>query len=767
MCIQKNIKRTMTAGLGPVLAVLSALVSVPLLVHAADPPPSAGGGEIEEIVVTAEKRSSTVEHTPIAITAVTGKELSDRQLTSITDLQGVVPNFRIGMVTGGAVVTIRGIGSNNILPTVEGSAAVNINDVYVSRIAIQPLSVYDVSSLEVLRGPQGTLYGRNATAGAVNTHTTLPTDEFSGYVRSTIGNYNTVNVEGAIGGPVIGDQLLVRLAGRVEHHDGYALNIADGNRVDDRNTNSERLTIVGKPTATFTATVIAELGNENDNSGATHYFGGGGLTGLPGASGLQPLWIQEGGVDPGIRNVNNQVDPIFKLLTRSVIGNLAWVPNESFTLRSISGYRYMSNQQLIAVDAANPSSLLYSVNDIDTQYSEELQAIYSSQLVNVTLGGYYFNEDELVDPSEVLVSSDYVDNVICGGTCPPVQDGRYFTDAIPYRGHQKTDSEAAFGQMDFHVTEQVTLTAGIRDTAETKRMAQNLTPDFSNLDPLQEPYLNFSDYRVLPLGPYRSVSYHSVTPKFGIEYQVTPNVLAYATYSKGFKSGGFELSSNTPPFLPEKLTDYEGGIKARLFNGRATANLAGFVYDYTDLQVQQQHGLLLEITNAAKARVQGIEEEIKVLPIDHVRLDFSGAWLHSAYGQYIGIDSDRPQLGPVDYTGNRLSNAPALSGELGADYFTPIWHGVLTLRGELQYMTRYYLTPVNTNLESQAGFAKENFFLTYADSSSGWQVQLFVRNLTDRITKESYASPGTAFGNPFFGSVSPPRLLGADLSYHF
>jgi iron complex outermembrane receptor protein len=750
------------------LSMFAALASIALgTVRAQEASSSASTvAGLEEIVVTAEKRTSTVERTPVAITALTGQTLEDRQLSAITDVQGVVPNFRIGLLTGGAVVSIRGIGINSVLPTVEGAAAININDVYVARTVVQPLSFYDVSSLEVLRGPQGTLYGRNATAGALNIHTTLPDEQVSGYARATLGNYNTANVEGAIGGPIIGDWLLARVATRVEHHNGYALNLATGNEVDNRDTWSMRGTIVAKPTDKLTATLIAEAGDENDNSGALHYFGGGGLTGLPGASGAQPLFIQQGGVDPGIRNVNNSLDPIMKLFTESVIGKLEWMPNDIFTLRSISGLRYMENKQVSSVDDANPSSIFYALDDRSTQYSEELQALYSRKLLDFTIGGYYFHEDETADPSDVGVISSWITDFVCGAACPPVQTTPYYTDAIPYRGRQKTESEAAFAQADLHVTEQLTLTAGLRDTAETKRMAQNLSLDFSNLMPLQQPYLEFDDYRDLPLGPYRSVSYHSLTPKFGIEYQATPAVLVYVTYAKGFKSGGFELSSDSPPFQPEKLTDYEGGIKARLFDGRATLNLAGFVYNYDDLQVQQQHGLLLVITNAAKADLHGVEAEISVLPTDHIRVDFSGAWLHTAYGQYFGVDSDRPQLAAVNYSGNALSNAPPLSGQFGTEYFTHVWRGKLTLRGELTYSARYFLTPVNTDLESQSAYAKGNLFLTYADDSR-WQAQIYARNVSDRITKESYQSPGSAFGNPFGGSVSPPRLVGLDVSYHF
>lgn len=746
--------------------LLVAAVPLPTLAQAVDS--AASSDQLEEVVVTAEKRISTVSRTPIAVTAIKGEDLADHELNAITDLQGAIPNFRIGMLTGGAVVSIRGIGIQNVLPTVEGAAAININDVYVAPIIAQPLSFFDVSSLEVLRGPQGTLYGRNATAGAVNIHTVLPDDKESGYARVTLGNYETTNVEGALGGPVA-DNVFVRIATRIEHHGGYATNIADGHSVDDRDTWAVRGTVVAKPADNVTATLIVEGGEENDNSGALHYFGGGGLTGLPGASGLQPLWIQEGGIDPGIRNVNNQVDPVMKLLTDSVTGRLEWQPTAETTLRSITGYRQMRNSQVIDVDDANPSSIFFALDDQEAQVSEELQALYSSPLVDVTLGAFYFHNDETVAPADVAFNSSFLTGFCTslGFSCPAVQATPYFTDALPYRAHQLTESEAGFGQVDYHLTQLITVTAGLRFTSETKRMAQNVTPNFSNSEPLTQPYIDFEQYYPYPLGPARSVTYHATTPKFGLQYQVTPNVLLYASYSRGFKSGGFEISQISPPFQPERLTDYEGGLKARLLNGKLTANLAGFHYNYDNLQVQVQNGqFALSTVNAAKATIDGAEAEIMALPLDRVRVDLSGAWLHAVYDQYLGVDSDRPQLGNVDYSGHYLSNAPAVSLQFGTQYSWPVRRGGLTLRGELQYMSRYYLTPVNVDLESQAAFTKGNLFLTYTDDAD-WKVEIYARNVGNLITKESYQSPGAPFGNPFGGSVSAPRLIGADLSYHF
>lgn len=740
-----------------------------IISHSAWAQTDAEHAQVADIVVTAERRTSTVQRTPIAITAITGEVLAKRQLNAITDLQGSVPGFRIGILTGGAVVSIRGIGITNVLPTVEGAAAVNINDAYVARIIAQSLSFYDVSSLEVLRGPQGTLYGRNATAGALNIHTTLPDESFAGYGRLTVGNYNTINAEGAVGGPVAGDALLVRVAGRVERHSGYTRNLATGRRVDDRNTWAARATIVATPAPDVKVTIIGDIGEQDDASSVGHYLGGGGLTGLPGASGMPPLAIQEGGINPGLRHIAQDIEPSMRLWVRSLTGKIEWDASDAITLRSISGYRYTKTEQIFSTDFNAPTSLFFALRDRAEQYSQELQALYTSDRLNVTIGGYYFHEKEAVPNADTGIKSTLLENIVCpvlGFACPANSGNAYFSHGLSYRGRQRTTSWAGFGQADLHVTDKLTLTAGIRYTKERKALAQDLTADLSNTRPLSEPYTNFGQYLPQNFAPYRVAKFNATTPKFGVQYQVAPQTLLYASYSKGFKGGGFELSSIAPAYNPEKLTDYEAGLKTRLFDNRVTFNLTGFLYRYDDLQVQQQRGLGTATVNAARATNYGLELETQAALSDRLRMDLNAAYIHATYDDYIGIDPDRPQLGSVDYSGNRLSNAPRLSGQLGAQYTAPISDGELTLRGEVQYMSRYYLTPVNVGLESQPSFAKGNLYLTYV-AKAGWTAQLFVRNITNKITRESFSTSGALLGNPLGGSVSPPRLIGADLRYAF
>ena len=259
---------------------------------------------------------------------------------------------------------------------------------------------------------------------------------------------------------------------------------------------------------------------------------------------------------------------MFKLYTLAATAKLEWVLSDRITLRSISGYRYMNNRQVSTVDDQNPSVLFYELRDRAKQYSQELQALYSSDLVDVTLGAYYFRENEKVFPSDVPVRT----SVISALTGSPTLPGDPFTNTIHFRAYQKVQSKAAFGQANLHVTDKLTLTGGIRYTSEIKKIAQDATPDFSNSIPLSPPYTSFDQYPALDLGLFRRAKFTSTTPKLGIQYQTEQNILLYASYSKGY-SRGIRARIDLTGVQTRETDRLRGGLKAKLFDNKLTANL--------------------------------------------------------------------------------------------------------------------------------------------------------------------------------------------------
>jgi iron complex outermembrane receptor protein len=716
---------------------------------------------IETVVVTAEKRSTNLERTPLAITALNSVALDQHQVRDLRDLRSIVPNFEMGDAQGIAQITIRGIGSSAFLPGTEGAVAVNENEVYVSRNVAQQTGLFDVQDIEVLRGPQGTLYGRNATAGAVNITTARPTDDFSGYAKATVGNYGEVRLDSAVGGPVDdSDHLLLRLAGFYERHDGYGENVVTHDDIDDKDAFGVRATAVYTPLSDFTATLIAQYYDEDDRQGAFHYFGAAGLSGLPGALGLPPLFILEGGRPPGnIRDISNGIDPSFHLPVFAGTGILEWTDG-AFSVKSITGYRYQAPRFTYDLDGGSPLNVFELEGEPAHQVSEELQLHYDTDALHLTGGLYYLDEHDASDPAQVIASTGLITTDF---GVPFATPG--FATLGNLGAALTTQAEAAFAQGTYNLTPEVSVTAGIRYSQEKKGIASWDGLDFGIGGlPLFPPYPGPNPTVISYVA---SKTFYSVTPKFGIQYQVDPQTMLYASYSQGFKSGGFDTAVTTPvPFQPEKLTDYEAGIKTTTDDDRLRLNLAGFYYDYNDLQVTQVVNLAVQTGNAATAQDYGLEAELTWLAMPQLEFDASAAWTHARYLTYSGPDPALPLLPVVNFSGNTLDNAPDYQANVAAQYTWDVGLGSLSARGEAEYSSKFYFSPGNEAELSQGSFVKGNFYLIW-DPASAWTLTAYVKNIADTTTKTSALVATTLVFNPIVGSLAPPRLFGLEVNYRF
>ncbi|HJQ16457.1 MAG TPA: TonB-dependent receptor [Allosphingosinicella sp.] len=714
-------------------------------------------GELQEIVVTAQKRSTNLQKTPISVTALNGEDLRKSQINLLPDIAQRVPNFKMGDFGGYTQITVRGIGISNFTPTAESAVATNANEVYISRTLAIGGGLYDVSAIEVLRGPQGTLYGRNATAGAVNITTTRPTNDLSGFVRATYGNYDDIRVEGAVGGGIVKDKILARVAGFREKRDGYGKNIITGNDIDDKDAYGVRGTLVLTPTSNLKATLIGEYYHDKNNGGAIHYLGAAGLTGIPGALGSPPFFIVLGGVTPSNPyDIANAIDPEFRLRTSSAIGIVEWSQGP-FSLKSITGYR---DQNADAAQDISAGQFLggVSINGEEAhQFSQELQAHYDTSRVHLTGGLFYFKEHDDYTPATVYVSNLYLNFI---GVPAPVPG---FTRLADIGGLLKTTAKAAFAEGTVNVTDKLSFTAGIRYSHERKHLFQRNAISFT------EPFTG--DITPPPAVSIPPKTFNATTPKLGIQYQATPDTLLYATFTKGFKSGGFDPGTD-PAFValgfqPEKVTDYEAGIKTMLLDRRLRINLSGFYYDYTDLQVQQTRGFnTIVTTNAASARLYGAELEVSALVTQELMLEGNASWLHARYRKYQGSDSALPFAPVVVFDGNRLNNAPDFRAYLSASYRFDLPSGNVVLKAEGEYSTKYYFSPLNIRLMSQPAYAKANAYLTYTNNA-GWSVSGFIRNITDKATVVAAQVISPLFGSPAVGAYAPPRTYGVALGYNF
>jgi iron complex outermembrane receptor protein len=717
----------------------------------------AGGGAatLQEIIVTAEKRSTNLQQTPISITALSGDTLAQNQVRQLDDIQTLVPNFKMGEAQGIAQVTIRGIGSASFLPGTEGAAAVNLNDVYVSRNVAQQSTLFDVSGIEVLRGPQGTLFGRNATAGAVDITTALPTSDLSGYTRVTAGNYGEVRLEAAIGGPIIDDKLLVRVAVLRETNNGYGTNIVTGSDIDNKDAYAIRGTVIYQPTENFKATLFAEYYDESDHGAGFHYFGAAGLSGLPGASGAPPTFLLDGGYSsPNVRDVASGINPEFELRTWAYTAILQWSNGGPFSLKSITGYRGQAANAVYDLDGGYPLNVYYVQGEPAHQISQEVQAHYDTGSLHLTGGLYYFHEVDSADPAAVVASTGSWGPLL--GVSFPTS---YFIDALNLNGTILTNAGAAFTQGTYSLTDQFSLTAGVRYSVESKHLFNqyqfNAAEPYTGSDPLP------------PAVDVPQAKFYSTTPKFGAQYQLDPQTFVFASYSQGFKSGGFDMGIPDPkPYLPEKLTDYEVGVKTTALDNRLRANVSAFYYDYTNLQVQEVIGVSIQTSNAATAHDYGVEGELTYLVTPALEVDTSAAWTHARYVDYSGPDPARPLVNSVDFSGNALDNAPDYQATLAAQYTWDLPMGSFTARGQSQYSSRFYFAPNNLALLSQGAYVKGDLFGIYRPNSA-WEVTAYVKNVGDTTTKTSALVASPLVGNPVLGSLAPPRLMGLELQYKF
>ncbi|MDF7774856.1 TonB-dependent receptor [Sphingomonas sp. AOB5] len=730
------------------MALIAAMMPMAAFAQSSDAPAqdAQDGSGITEIVVTAERREASIQDTPIPITAVTGDSLRDRNVTDLIALQSSIPNVQFGQGNTNARLAIRGVGLDNGLPGAEARVAYYMDNVYVSRPGAVLGSLYDVDRVEVLRGPQGTLYGRNATAGSINVITAKPSETFNGYGQVTLGSYLYLGLEGAVGGP-IADGISFRLSGSsIDQFHGYGKNIPTGSEVDDQHTHSARLQIRLEPSSAVSINLSTSLLSQRDGQGAFHFIS------------TNPEANRLGRVHPGLalggtfatnpRDDNFNISPSLERQLYDASATVDWKMGDKTRLTSISAYRYArittrGDQDYLSVQMGD--SRFY---DQSRQYSQELRLSQDFSFGHFVIGGFYFREDisGAVETSPIEAAS--------------VGLPRRLVPGYAVGGQIKTEAMAGFGQITFDLSDTFSIDAGLRYNYETKEkfneysqfdLTRTWTPGIAIIPSVVIPYVKSSERKL--------------TPKVTLNWKPSERTLIYLTYSEGYRSGGFNLGGVQPGFKPETLKDYEGGIKTTLLDGRLRMNLSAFYYDYANLQIRRVAGVTSFIENASNAEIYGVEGEITAVPVDNLELGFNFGLLNSRYIGYItaGLFTTTPQ----DLTGNQLSQAPAYTVDLRAQYRWELPKGSLTLRGEAHFVGRTYFDAFETSYFSQAPLQTGDAYLTYK-SDHNWSATLFVRNITDElyyVAKQNNSPPlyaGTVIGIP-----GAPRTFGLKLTYNF
>lgn len=474
---------------------------------------------IQEVVVTARKMSESVQDIPLAIDVLDAATLAQRGIVNVQSLQGQLPSIAIGEVNGIAQITSRGLGNDNFAPGSDPSVGLNVDGVVVSQPGAQLGAFFDLERVEVVRGPQGTLYGRNTTGGAINLVTRQPTADFSGYGTLSAGNYGALTAEGAVGGPIAGDKVLGRVAFKVDRHDGYGKNLRTGDDIDDADKKAVRASLLLLPTDKLNIALSGEYTKEDDANYQIKYR----EDSFPGATSpsLIPPGPQAGGsfaTDP--RDLNTDIDPFNDRETIGAVATVSYFATDSLTFKSISGYRQFKSNSIRDFDGTDAALAQAAIPMQTDQYTEELQAAYESEKLKAVGGLYYYKED-LESDIRVGANAFGPTNLL----------------TISQNGTVDTESVAGYANVTYYVTEQVGLNLGGRWSWEKRVGDANFT-------------------RVGTLFPFHTEgSVTDFTPRAGIEWTPNNDVLVYASYAEGSKSGVIASGSTTPILRPEEITD--------------------------------------------------------------------------------------------------------------------------------------------------------------------------------------------------------------------
>lgn len=714
-----------------------------------------------DIIVTAQRKSESLQRVPLAVTALGGDALQKVGATGLADIAARVPSLNLGQQYGGAKITIRGIGLDSLAVGAEAPIAYHQDGVFIQRTAAGMISLFDVDRLEVLRGPQGTLYGRNATGGALNVITRDPTSSLDGYIRLTGGTYGLFASEGAISGPIT-EGVNARISFRTSDHSGFGTNLVTGHDIDNQKERAVRGKIEFRPTERLRILLAADYANANDRLGvAWHYLGQGGSNPLP--TGV----LLGGTLTTRIRDVSSEVDPLRKIEAWGTSAALTY-DLDFAVLKSITAYRRTKSQARMDLDGT--SFQLFSpmtAQEDGRQFSQEFQLTGTAGNTDWLVGLFHFNEKDV------------------GSVSSPIFNGTFVSQGY-YAGSQiSTNAQAIFGQITQRFGGGLSATVGARYSTERKSVIDQQAIDL--FTPASSPYrANYNPGAFIAIECSAAVQtlavcnpakrWNAFTPKFGVEYQVTPTTLLYASATKGFRSGTYSLGAVQAPVNPETVWSYEAGIKSRLVGDALRMNLAGFYYDYTNLQVTKAAGTQTVLENAATARIRGLEAEIIAKPIPQFQLDLTGSYLNAKFTKYVSADPARPAgdgitldngVPAFNLAGNRLPQAPELSFLAGAQYTIESSLGSFTLRGEIAHTSRVYFSAFNRPEVSEARHDRINAYLNFATPDNKWTLSVVGRNLTNKVAPTNAYVTTDLVGYIINANIEQPRTVEVTVGLNF
>ncbi len=717
-----------------------------------------------DIVVTATKREQNLRDIPASISALGSGTLQQKAVLNLVDLNATVPGLQISPNNTDVAINLRGVGHSLFSPSAENSVALHLDGVYLSRPSAGLSAFFDVDRVEVLRGPQGSLYGRNATGGAINVISNGPTSTLSGFGSLLIANYQRVDIEGAVGGPIAGDDLTMRIGGYYHRrNDGFGTNLRDGAKVDDLNEYGGKAAIKARLGDQLTVTLRGDYYHANDGFGEYHAFGPVRQP-FPGA---QPLAELLGGTrSPDVRDTNYDTDNHRRMELWGVSGEVNYKLSDAVSIKSLTAYRRTKSFYQTDIDGTNlPIFSPFFINSRANQFSEELQVNVKKGPAYLILGGYYFHEK--VDSTNFINS--YLATGLPAFGIPRILPAPF--GVFDQEATLKTRAKAVFGNLDLSLTDRLSLGLGMRYSTERK---SNRGFDIAF-------FPNFASY---PGVGYDTVDASrdssGATPSANVKYKLTDTLNVYASVSRGFKSGEW-ISGTSQYARPERVWAYEAGLKGALFDRALNFSLAGFYYDYTDLQVQRIQTPLSILENAPGGKLKGIEGEGSLRLPAGFSVDGNFTYLDTKIEGFITQDPNIIGTPTRDLTGNRFPFAPKFAYNAGIEKRLDLGAlGTGVARFDYQHTSSTFLDIFNS---TDAAYRPPYTILnaSYRQKlASGLSVLLWGKNLTNKTVK-LYEIENQIFnlivrdpsGVPVpvastaVGNLNEPRTYGVTLRFDF
>ena len=780
---------------------LAAGFAIGAIAGAASLPVIAESAAIEEVVVTARKQEESVQDVPIAITALTA-ELENGSIRNLSDLNGYSPNLVFGADGsrggGGANINIRGIsptrGDDN---SFDAPIAVVVDGVYLGTLAGQVLENFDLERVEVLRGPQGTLFGKNTVGGVVNVIRSRPTGEFGGKFKGTVGNDGQREARAVVNFG-LGEKAAIKLFGTQIDYDGFMKNITTGNDVANKDYSNLGLTLLLSPTNNFEAMLTVERFRDEGTLDAYHTN----YNVTPGLLPAPPEGSSEGDFSGGFVNCfalgacrtsldrpefsENDTDNFYSLDTDAITLNMRLDLNENLSLVSVTGRREVDEYRIYDFDASAAPMITIDRNNVYEQTSQELRIDGNFDRLRFTAGLYYFENEftqdwytgglfwgtivglgaglDLSDPG--LLAACQAGALPLPFLCDTGMEPTLGISQVLYE-NQVTESSAVFAQMDYDITDRLTLTAGLRWTKEEKDFiaGQGYLTSYA-----RESLRQFTDYADLER------EWTETSPRVGFTYSIDDSSMVFATYSEGFKSGGFfGVNQNKADFErdqyePEYASNVEIGYKSQHLDNRFRFNATYFRNSYDQKQeslIALDKGTVTTIfENVGNATYSGLEVEMQYVFNQYIRGFINYGTLDAKYNEFqvdLNPNNDGEEGGFVKEDGSFLipRNAPDYTLGVGANLSVPLGDGSLDAFVKVTSIASVEASLLNLN---QARIARrEDIAASLGYYAENWSIEAYGKNLSDS-RYEIFFPISTLFAA---GTVNRPRSFGVELSYQF